>query len=127
MVAPIGKQSPLSTQCYSYTDLEDFTHERMKKEGVVKSDKTYGINLTFVLSSFKVVIELDQNYQLDFRGSKFGELIGFDPKLITKTEYGSKLPNITNSIDVINVNCDAITDSLVDGQNSNTITVIPTD
>ena len=47
--------------------------------------------------------------------------------LITQTEYGSKLPNITNSIDVINVNCDAITDSLVDGQNSNMITVISTD
>ena len=44
-----------------------------------------------------------------------------------QTKYGSKLPNFTNSIDVINVNCDTITDCLVDGQNSNTITVIPTD
>ena len=59
----------------------------MRKQGHVKSDKTFRINLTFVLSSYKVVIQLDNNYQLDFRGSKFGELIGFDPKLITKTEY----------------------------------------
>lgn len=66
-------------------------------------------------------------YQLDFKGSKFGELISFDPNLIMQTKYGSKLPNFTNSIDVINVNCDTITDCLVDGQKSNTITVIPTD
>ena len=110
-----------------YTDLEHYIHKWMRKQGHMKSDKTFGINLTFVQSSYKVVIQLDNNYQLDFRGSNFGELIGFDPNLITQTEYGSKLPNINNSINVIHVNCDAITDSLVDGQNSNTITVIPTD
>ena len=42
-------------------------------------------------------------YQLDLRGTEFGELIGFEKKLITKTEYGTKLPNITNSIDVLNI------------------------
>ena len=112
---------------YSYTDFDDYIHEFMKKKGHVKADKTYGINLTCVLSTFKVIIQLDNNYQLDFRNSKFGDLLDFEPKLVTKTEYGSKLPNITNSIDVINVNCDAITDSLVDGVSSNTISVIPTD
>ena len=57
----------------------------MRKQGRVKSDKTFGINLTFVLSSYKVVIELDNNYQLDFRGSKFWELIWFEPKLFNHT------------------------------------------
>lgn len=99
----------------------------LRKQGHVKSDKTYGINLTFVLSTYKVFIELDDHYQVDFRASKFSELIVFEPKLVTQTEYGIKLPNITNSIGTINVHCDAITDSLGDGQNSNTITVIPTD
>ena len=40
---------------------------------------------------------------------------------------GSKLPNITNSIDVLNINTSAITDSIVNGINTNTIAVIPTD
>lgn len=62
----------------------------MKKKGHAKADNTYGINLTFVLSTFKVITQLDTNYQLDFRNSKFGELLGFEPKLITKTEHGSK-------------------------------------
>lgn len=112
---------------YSYTDINDYIHEYMKKKGHVKADKTYSINLTFVLSTYKVVIEISDNYRLDLRNSKFGELIGCEPKIIVQTEYGSKLLNITNSIDVINVNCDAITDSLVDGRSSNTIAVIPTD
>ena len=36
---------------YSYTDLEDFIHEYMRKQGHVKSDKTFEINLKFLLSS----------------------------------------------------------------------------
>ena len=57
-----------------------------------------------------MIIELDNNYQLDFRNSKSGELVGFEPKLITQTIW-KQITNITNSIDVINVNCDAITDA----------------
>ena len=36
------------------------------------------------------------------------------------------MPNVTNSINVRNVNCDANTDSMVDVISSNTIIVIPT-
>lgn len=101
----------------------------MNKKGHAKADKTYGINLrlTFVLSTFKVVIQLYTNYQLELRNTKLGEVLGFEPKLITKSKYVSKLPNITNSICVINVHCDAITDLLVDGVSSNKITAILTD
>ena len=67
------------------------------------------------------------NDQLDLRGTNFGNLIGFEKKLVTRTEYGTKLPNITNSIDVLNINTSAIKDSIVDGVNTETIAVIPTD
>ena len=66
-----------------------------------------------MLSTYRVLITLDGDYQLDLRGTEFGDLIGFEKKLITKTEYGTKLPNITNSIDVLNINTSAITDSIV--------------
>ena len=65
--------------------------------------------------------------QLDVRNSNFGDLIGFEKKVVTQTEYSSKLPNITNSIDVININCDIITDSIVAGRFGNTLGMIPTD
>ena len=53
--------------------------------------KKYPINILFVLSSFRVIIELDDNYQLDLRNSEFSNLLGFDAKLLTETEYGCEI------------------------------------
>ena len=88
--------------------------------------KVSSINLTFILSTYRVLISIDGDYQLDLRGTEFGDLIGFEKKLVTRTEYGTKMPNITNSIDVLNINTTAIKDSVVNGINTNTIAVIPT-
>ena len=116
---------------YNYSDLNDYLHRYMEKKGhKTTDDKTgdkYHIDLIFVLSTYKILIEIDNNYQLDLRNSKFGELIGFTEKIVTKTEYGSILPNITNSIDIISINTDAITNSILNGVNTNTLAVIPTD
>ena len=111
---------------YSYDDLNDYIHESIEK-GSDKSGENFSISLTFVLSSYRVVIEISNNFQLDLRNSNFGDLIGFDKKIITQTDYSSKLPNITNITDVISVNCDIITDSIVDGRFGNTLGMIPTD
>ena len=96
---------------------------------LIKSgSKVFHININFVLSTYRVLISFSDNkFQLDLRGTDFGSLIGFEKKLITKTEYGTKLPNITNSIDVLNINTTAINDSIVDRINTNTIAMIPTD
>ena len=103
----------------------------MKKKGHIITDhKTgdkYHINLTFVLSTYKILIQIDNNYQLDLRNSKFGELIGFTEKIVNKTEHGTILLNITNSIDMIYINTDAITKSILNGVNTNTLAVIPTE
>ena len=116
---------------YTYSDLNDYLHQYMKKKGhITTDDKTgdkYHINLTFVLSTDKFLIQIDNNYQLDLRNSKFGELIGFTEKIVNKTEYGTILPNITNSIDMIYINTDAITNSILNGVNTDTLAVIPTD
>ena len=46
---------------------------------------------------------------------------------MTKTEYGTRLPKITKSIGSLNINTTAIKESVVNGVNTNTIAVIPTD
>ena len=93
-----------------------------------KKDDVYYINLTFLLSTYRILIQIDNNYQLDLRNSKFGELIGFTEEIVEKkTEYGDgNLPNITNSIDMIYINADAIT-NILNGVNTNTLADIPTD
>ena len=103
----------------------------MKKKGhLTTDDKTgdkYHVNLTFVLSTYKILIQIDNNYQLDLRNSKSEELIGFTEKTVNKTEYGIILPKIANSIDMIYINTDAISNSILNGVNTNTLAVIPTD
>ena len=112
----------------SYSDINDYIHQYMDQKNHKTGDK-YHVNLTFTLSTYRVLISFDNSdeYQLDLRGTNFGDLIGFEKKLVTMTEYGTKLPKLTNSIDVLNINTNTITDSIVNGENTNTIAVIPTD
>ena len=116
---------------YSYSDINDYIHQYMDQKSHhstgSKGEKVYSINFTFILSTYRVLVSLDGNYQLDLRGTDFGDLIGFDKKLVTKTEYGTRLPNITNSIDSLNINTTAIKDSVANGANTDTIAVILTD
>ncbi|CAH3163218.1 unnamed protein product, partial [Porites lobata] len=88
---------------YSYSDINDYIHQYMTQKNHhptdSKGEKKYSINLTFILSTYRVLISLDGAYQLNLRGTEFGDLIGFEKKLVTKTEYGTNLPNIKNSID----------------------------
>ena len=116
---------------YSYSDINDYIHQYMEQKNHhttdAKGEKKYSINLSFILSTYRVLITLEGSFQLDLRGTDFGELIGFEKKLVTKTEYGTKLPNITKSIDSLNINISSIKDSVVNGVNTNTIAVIPTD
>ena len=61
----------------------------MKKKGHKRTDAkkdVYYINLTFVLSTYKILIQIDNNYQLDLRNSKFGELIGFTGEIVKKKQ-----------------------------------------
>ena len=117
---------------YSYTDIHEYVEQYLNQKNhhttrlplSLRSD----IDIRFILSTYEVLISFSSNkFQLDLRETNFGELIGFENKLITKTKYGTKLPNITNSIDVLNINTNAIKDSIVDGINTNTIAMIPTD
>ena len=116
---------------YSYSDINDYIHQYMDQKSHhstnSKGEKVCSINLTFILSTYRVLVSLDGNYQLDLRGTDFGDLIGFEKKLVTKTEYGTRLRNITKSIDSLNINTTAIKDSVVNGINTNTIAVVPTD
>ena len=73
------------------------------------------------------MIEIDNNYQLDLRNSEFGHSSRFEEKIVNETEYRSRLPNITNSKDMIHINTDAITNSILNGVNTDTIAVIPAD
>ena len=64
---------------YSYDDLDDYITQSIIQIGD-KPASSKGINLYFVLLSYRVVIELDNQWKLDIRNSNFGALIGFEPR-----------------------------------------------
>ena len=118
---------------YSYDDIDDYIKKYLKSKGhLVKGTKDseeseieYGVNLYFVLSTYRILIELHKDYRVDLTTSDFRKLIGFNSKIVTSTEYGTNLPDITRGVDEVHINCDKVTDSITDGQSSNTLAVIP--
>ena len=86
---------------YTYSDLNDYIHKYMDNKGRKTTDKNgdkYYINLSFILSTHRILIQIDGNCQLDLRNSEFCVLIGFTKKIVNKTEPGDDLPNITIQI-----------------------------
>ena len=67
---------------YTYSDLNDYLHQYMKKKGHkttdAKKDDVYYIYLTFVLSTCKILIQIDNNYQLDLKYVERYEGVIFD-------------------------------------------------
>ena len=71
---------------YSYDDIDQYIKKYMRNKGhIVEGTKDsdddeikYGINLYFVLSTYRVLVELDENYQVDLTNLDFRKLIGFD-------------------------------------------------
>ena len=112
---------------YSYDDLNDYINDVITENDDQPSNNRVGIKIYFVLTSYRVVVELMSQCQLDLRNSTFGDLIGYEPRILTDTSYSTKLPNITNSVDSLHINCDIVTDSITDGRYSNTLAMIPTD
>ena len=113
---------------YSYDDIDKYIKDYMKSKGhIIKvgEEEKYGINLYFVLSTYRVLIELADDYQIDLTNLEFRKLIGFDSKIIKTTKYGTNLPDITRGVDEVHINCDKVTDSITDGQSSSTVAVIP--
>ena len=105
---------------WNYTDFNAYIKNITKVEDNGK--EKYPITLEFDSTTFRVTITLAHNYQLDLSASNFNDLIGFD-KVVLKSEenVGPKVPNLSQDTDILNIHCDLINDSLVDGQDTNII------
>ena len=118
---------------YSYDDFDRYIKNILREKyhaDVAHEDEDkidYEIQLKFVLSTYRVLITLHKDYRIDLRDGDFRKLIGFESKIVDATEHGDYLPDITRGVDELHIHCDKVTDSIVDGQNSNTIAVIQTE
>ena len=100
---------------YSYASLNSYITAQIAANGHSISTSDAGVELTFITSEYKVYIRLGATYRIDLSVGLFADLIGFNKDIVSASQYGVRLPNITNSIDDIQVRCSLISDSIVSG------------
>ena len=101
---------------WNYTDFNTYI------KNITKTGDTYPISLEVNEITFRVTINLAENYRLDLTKSNFNELIGFDKKMLSnKTNTGPNIPNLSQDTDLLNIHCDLISESLVDGEETDII------
>ena len=87
----------------------------MITNGDLEPDQASPITIEFDLTSFKCFVSIIiKPFALDLRGSNFGAVIGFELTVIRQTQYGTDIPNITNSLDTLYIHCDLVDNSIVD-------------
>ena len=102
----VYKRIEFSNGCYDYTELSDYIKETLIANGDLEPDQASPITIEFDFTSFKCFVSIIKPFALDLRGSNFGKLIGFKPTVIRQTQYGTDIPNITNSLDTLYIHCD---------------------
>ena len=66
-----------------------------------------------------MTITLKTGYRLDMTVSIFSDLLRLDEKILTnQVNVGPRVPNLSQDTDILNVHCDLINESLVDGQDT---------
>ena len=102
------KRTEFSNGCYDYTELSNYIKMTLITNGDLERDQASPITIEFDLTSFKCFVSIVKPLALDLRGSNFGALIGFEPSVIRQTQYGTDIPNITNSLDTLYIHCDSV-------------------
>lgn len=106
---------------WNYADISRYIGQKtvFKEEGTNKD--VYPIALEFDQPTLRVIIRLATNYQLDLTNGNFYDLIGFDKVIKNPVNIGVRMPNLVQNTEILNVHCDLVNESLVDGFQSDII------
>jgi len=102
---------------YSVQAIEEKLHSVMKANNhysVVNGIDTFNISIVPNYTSGKVRVEVSNNYQLDFQTSYLKSLLGFGNIIVSSTQEGTNLADITRGVNQIQIHC-----SLAEGSYSN--------
>ena len=105
---------------WNYVDFNDFIKDETKTG--TSSNPSFPITLEFDDTIFRTIITLAKNYQLDLTQLDFNDLIGFNKQILTESEnIGDYIPNLSQDREILNIHCDLISDSSVDGDGTDII------
>ena len=105
---------------WNYVDFNNYIKEKTRTG--TTNNPTYPITLEFDDTIFRTIITLATNYRLDPTISDFNDLIGFNKQILTNAEnVGNHIPNLSQDREILNIHCDLISDSLIDGDETDII------
>ena len=105
---------------WNYVGFNNYIKEQTKTGKA--NNPTYSITFEFDDTIFRTIITLATNYRLDLTQSKFNDLIGFKQQVLTNAEnIGDYIPNLSQDREILNIQCDHISQSLVDGDETDII------
>ena len=110
-----------SSGVWNYVDFNNYIKEQTKT-GTANDNPTYPITLEFENTIFRTIITLATKYRLNLTQSDFNDLIGFNQRVLTNVEnIGDYMPNLSQDREILNIHCDLISQSLVDGDETDII------
>ena len=92
-----------------YKRIHTFLQNHTGKVDLKDKDSAFIFNLYFDLSIYRVVILMDEDYELDLSQGSFSELLGYGKSVLSGDSVGRKVPNITRDVDWVYLHCDLIT------------------
>ena len=95
---------------FGYSDINTFLQAQTGKVDPKDEDSKYIFTLYFDMTIFRVVILMDENYELDLSGNDFAELLGYEKRILKgkKNFVGATIPDITRCVDWVFLHSDLI-------------------
>ena len=93
---------------YDYARINKFIQQHTGRVDPTKTDSEYIFTIHFEFSTYRIFIVVHPDYELDLSQGNFGELLGFNKRILTGASFGNKVPNITRGVDWVYLHCDII-------------------
>ena len=93
---------------YDYARINAFIQQHTGKVDPTKEDSAYIFTIHFEFSTYRILIIVHRDYELDLSQGNFGELLGYNKRILTGPSFGDKVPNVTRGVDWVYLHCDLI-------------------
>ena len=93
---------------YDYKRINTFLQQHTGKVDPTKEDSAYIFTIHFEFSTYKILILVHPDYELDLSQGNFNELLGYNKRILTGPSFGDKVPNMTRGVDWVYLHCDLI-------------------
>jgi hypothetical protein len=117
----VWKNITITAGLYGLEDINAFIQSAMKTNGDYLAPDTYYISIAPNYNTFKCILTLSNNYEVDFTVGNLYQILGFTQIIATTSQEGVNNINISNGQDKILIHLDCVTGSFNNGTSSDVI------